>query len=241
MAAMALAISVLFAGCGGSGNEKNDDPDVPPVVEVAFARGADISWASEMEYDMVHNPSRINGTAFKDSTGNTGLFPVLKGAGVNAIRLRVWVKPEDPNGWSGKNDVVNMSKRAAEAGMSVMIDFHYSDFFADPQRQNTPADWAGLDLNGLSAKVAGHTKDVLSALKSAGVTPLWVQISNETRPGMLWETGHLYNDKGEIAGGWSNYAALSNAGYDAVKAIFPETQVVVHIGNAYQSRQHLVL
>ena len=202
--------------------------------EVAFARGADVSWASEMEYDMTHNPSRISGTAFKDSKGNAGLYPVLKAAGINAIRLRVWVKPEDPNGWSGKDDVVRMAKRAAEAGMSVMIDFHYSDFFADPSRQKTPADWVSFDLKGLSAKVAEHTKDVLSALKSAGVTPHWVQVGNETRPGMLWETGRLYNDKGEIAGGWSNYAALSNAGYDAVKSVFPAAKVIVHIDNAYQ-------
>ncbi len=202
--------------------------------EVAFARGADVSWASEMEYDMERNPARINGSAFKDSKGSTGLYPVLKAAGVNAIRLRVWVKPEDPNGWSGKDDVVRMAKRAAEAGMSVMIDFHYSDFFADPSRQNTPAEWAGLDLKGLSAKVAEHTKDVLTALKSAGVTPHWVQVGNETRPGMLWETGRLYNDKGEIAGGWSNYAALTTAGYDAVKSVFPDAQVIVHIDNAYQ-------
>ena len=202
--------------------------------EVAFARGADVSWASEMEYDMEHNPARINGSAFKDSKGNTGLYPVLKAAGVNAIRLRVWVKPEDPNGWSGKDDVVNMAKRAAEAGMSVMIDFHYSDFFADPSRQNTPAEWAGLDLKGLSAKVAEHTKDVLTALKSAGVTPHWVQVGNETRPGMLWEIGRLYNDKGDIPGGWSNYAALTTAGYDAVKSVFPDAQVIVHIDNAYQ-------
>lgn len=233
LAASALAVSVLFAGCGGTGEEKKDEP-VVPEEEVSFARGADISWASEMEYDMVHNPSRINGTAFKDAKGNTGLLPVLKATGVNAIRLRVWVKPEDANGWSGKEDVVNMAKRAAEAGMSVMIDFHYSDFFADPGRQDTPSEWSGLGLSGLCAKVAEHTKDVLSALKSAGVAPLWVQVGNETRPGMLWETGRLYNDKGDIAGGWSNYAALSNAGYDAVKAIFPKAQVIVHIDNAYQ-------
>ena len=222
LSALAFAVSSLFVGCGGSGGNQKDEPDAPSVDEVAFARGADVSWASEMEYDMTHNPSRISGTAFKDSKGNAGLFPVLKAAGINAIRLRVWVKPEDPNGWSGKDDVVRMAKRAAEAGMSVMIDFHYSDFFADPSRQNTPA------------KVAEHTKDVLTALKSAGVTPLWVQVGNETRPGMLWETGRLYNDKGEIAGGWSNYAALSNAGYDAVKSVFPAAKVIVHIDNAYE-------
>lgn len=234
LAALAFAVSSLFVGCGGSGGDQKDEPDEPSVDEVAFARGADVSWASEMEYDMTHNPSRIGGTAFKDSKGNAGLYPVLKATGINAIRLRVWVRPEDPNGWSGKEDVVKMAKRAAEAGMAVMIDFHYSDFFADPNRQNTPSEWAGLDLNGLCAKVSGHTKDVLTALKSAGVTPLWVQVGNETRPGMLWETGRLYNDKGEISGGWSNYAALSNAGYDAVKSVFPAAKVIIHIDNAYQ-------
>lgn len=233
---MAVVWAALI-GCGGSETGKNDDPDTPdePTTEdIAFARGADVSWASEMEYDMTDNPSRINGNAFKDSKGNTGLFPVLKGAGINAVRLRVWVKPEDANGWSGKDDVVRMARRAAEAGMSVMIDFHYSDFFADPSRQNTPAEWSGLGLKDLSAKVAAHTKDVLTALKSAGVTPLWVQVGNETRPGMLWETGRLYNEKGDIPGGWNNYATLSNAGYDAVKEIFPDAQVIVHIDNAYE-------
>ena len=234
LAALAFAVSSLFVGCGGPGGDQKDEPDEPSVDEVAFARGADVSWASEMEYDMTHNPSRIGGTAFKDSKGNAGLYPVLKAAGINAIRLRVWVRPEDPNGWSGKDDVVRMAKRAAEAGMSVMIDFHYSDFFADPSRQNTPSEWSGLDLNSLCTKVSGHTRDVLTALKSAGVTPLWVQVGNETRPGMLWETGRLYNDKGEISGGWSNYAALSNAGYDAVKSVFPAAKVIIHIDNAYQ-------
>lgn len=234
LAALAFAVSSLFVGCGGSGGDQKDEPDEPSVDEVAFARGADVSWASEMEYDMTHNPSRISGTAFKDSKGNAGLYPVLKAAGINAIRLRVWVRPEDPNGWSGKEDVVKMAKRAAEAGMAVMIDFHYSDFFADPSRQNTPSEWSGLNLNGLCAKVSGHTRNVLTALKSAGVTPLWVQVGNETRPGMLWETGRLYNDKGEISGGWSNYAALSNAGYDAVKSAFPAAKVIIHIDNAYQ-------
>ncbi len=233
LTASVFAASVLFAGCGGSDKEDDDEPTVPEE-EITFAKGADISWTSEMEYDMANNPSRINGTAFKDAKGNSGLYPVLKAAGINAIRLRVWVKPEDSNGWSGKEDVVRMAKRAADAGMAVMIDFHYSDFFADPSRQNTPAGWAGLDLKGLSAKVAEHTKDVLTALKSAGVTPEWVQVGNETRPGMLWETGRLYNDKGEIAGGWSNYATLSNSGYDAVKSVFPQTQVIVHIDNAYE-------
>ena len=85
LSALAFAVSSLFVGCGGSGGNQKDEPDAPSVDEVAFARGADVSWASEMEYDMTHNPSRISGTAFKDSKGNAGLYPVLKAAGINAI------------------------------------------------------------------------------------------------------------------------------------------------------------
>ena len=89
LSALAFAVSSLFVGCGGSGGNQKDEPDAPSVDEVAFARGADVSWASEMEYDMEHNPARINGSAFKDSKGNAGLYPVLKVTGINAIRLRV--------------------------------------------------------------------------------------------------------------------------------------------------------
>ena len=113
-------------GCRGRGGVEQPETPPEPVTEVAFAKGADVSWASEMEKQ---------GIVFADSQGRVGIYPVLKGTGVNSIRLRVWVDPYDEAHWSGVVDVVNMARQAFEAGLAVMIDFHYSDFFADPGRQ----------------------------------------------------------------------------------------------------------
>ena len=125
---------VVLTGCGCDGDPDPIEPDEPvaPVTDVSFARGADISWASEMESE---------GITFKDDKGGQGIFQVLKNLGMNSIRLRVWVDPIGGTSWSGQADVVNMAKRAKDEGLAVMIDFHYSDIFADPGRQTIPAAW----------------------------------------------------------------------------------------------------
>ena len=229
-----IAASVLSAAllctCGGSDNREDPTPDPPPgpVPAVSFARGADIGWVSEMEK---------GGMAFSDSKGGSGIFPVLKNIGMNAVRLRVWVDPIDPNGWCGKDDVVAMAKRAAAAGMAVMIDFHYSDFFADPGNQDIPSSWPGTSAMALTDKVASHTTEVLKALKDAGVTPQWIQIGNETRNGMLWPAGQLWTSSGDIANGWNNFEALYMSGYNAAKAIFPNAAVMPHLNHAFEDNE----
>jgi arabinogalactan endo-1,4-beta-galactosidase len=145
---------------------------------------------------------------------------------MNAIRLRVWVNPA--GGWNGTADVVAKATRAKNLGMRVMIDFHYSDTWADPGHQMKPEAWAAQDLNGLKTSLATHTTDVLSALKTAGVTPEWVQVGNETNDGMLWP-------EGKASTNMANFAQLVNAGYDAVKAVFPTAKVIVHISNGWDN------
>ena len=189
-----------------------------------FAKGADISWVTEMERD---------GVKFRDSGGaEQDLFKLLASIGMNAIRLRVFVEGDEL--WCSKDDVVQKARRAAEEGLEVMIDFHYSDFFADPGRQRVPESWNGLDADGLCAKVSEHTKDVLAAIKDAGVTPLWVQIGNETRNGMLWDVARFWNSKGNIDGGRENFVKIYNSGYDAAKSVFPSIIVLPHLNNAYE-------
>ena len=192
-----------------------------------YALGADISWVTEMEAD---------GKKFYNAAGTeTDCFALMKELGFNAIRLRVWVNPENFYGpYSDKADVVKKAVRAKEAGMDVMIDFHYSDIFADPQRQQMPEAWAGFSsLSELANAVSEHTKDVLGAVVAAGVTPKWVQVGNETRYGMMWPVAKLCAENADSCGGWRNYAYLSNAGYDAVKAILPNAIVIIHIDNAW--------
>ena len=97
----------------------------------SFARGGDVSWLSEMEHDSVR---------FYDAEGKEGdCLDIMQSIGMNAIRLRVWVN--HTTGWSNKADVVYLAERAAKKGLRIIIDFHYSDFFADPSHQEIPAAW----------------------------------------------------------------------------------------------------
>jgi arabinogalactan endo-1,4-beta-galactosidase len=191
-------------------NNKNDPPDNQPAD--TFAKGADVSWLTEME---------DAGILFYNRDGKeTECMALLKGIGMNSIRLRVWVNPVD--GWNNKTDLLVKAKRASDLGMRIMIDFHYSDTWADPGHQTKPAAWQALGFEDLKNAVAVHTKDVLTALKNWNITPEWVQVGNETGNGMLWEDG-------KASVNMAQYAALNNAGYFAVKEIFPETKVIVHL------------
>ena len=132
-----------------------------------------------------------------------------------------------------------VARKVQAAGMSLMIDFHYSDFFADPSRQTIPSAWkADKDnLDKMCQHVSAHTKEVLQALKSAGVSVTWVQIGNETRNGMLWPAGQLWTNSGDIQDGRKHFAQLYNAGYDAVKAVYASAVVMPHLNNAYDDNK----
>ncbi|WP_321479909.1 glycosyl hydrolase 53 family protein [uncultured Bacteroides sp.] len=194
----------------------SDDDNPAGLVEETstFAKGADVSWLTQME---------ASGKTFYNAAGAPmDCLKLLQSLGMNSIRLRVWVNPAD--GWCNKEDVLAKAWRASKLGMRVMIDFHYSDTWTDPSKQAKPATWENLSLSGLEDAVSAHTVDVLTALKDEGVTPEWVQVGNETGNGMLW-------DEGKASVNMVNYAALSNAGYDAVKSVFPDTKVIVHLQN----------
>lgn len=183
-----------------------------------FAAGADVSWITQME---------AAGKKFYTADGiQTEGMALLKSLGMNSIRLRVWVNPTDS--WCNAVDLLVKAKRANDLGMRIMVDFHYSDSWADPGKQTKPAAWTTLNLVDLKTAVGNHTRDVLTLLKNNNITPEWVQVGNETGNGMLWETG-----KASVS--MANYAALNNAGYDAVKEVFPTAKVIVHLHNGYDN------
>ena len=222
-----LAALLAFLSCGSS-VKPSPEPEPEPAPSDVFARGADISWASEME---------AGGRTFKKKDGTVApLLEVLKDCGFNAIRLRVWVNPY--GGWSGREDVLNVARKVKAAGMSLMIDFHYSDFFADPSRQLVPSAWKAdvSDPEKMAAHVSGHTRDVLAALKSAGVEVKWVQIGNETREGMLYPAGQAVwkNERIDLA----NFVRLYNAGYEAAKSVYPSAYVMPHLNSAFFSASY---
>jgi len=226
---IALTILSLTTCCTKPAGTDNNTPSgqLPEVTVPAFARGADVSWLSEMEKD---------GKVFcKQDWTRADCFAVLKDCGVNAIRLRVWVNPY--KGWSGKDDMVKLAVRATKAGFPVMVDFHYSDFFCDPLRQGIPKAWqadAG-DISKMVTHVKDHTTEVLQALKTVGVKPAWIQIGNETPNGFLWPLGKLWATNGETVGGKEAFNQLYKSGYNAAKAVFPNALVGPHLNNAYDA------
>ena len=170
---------------------------------------------------------------FYNSSGNeTDIFALMKQIGMNTVRLRVWVAPEGGYGvWCDKEDVLAKARRAQAQGLDLMIDFHYSDYFADPGRQNKPASWTDMSVDQLKTAIAEHTKDILQTLKDEGITPKWVQVGNETNNGMVWPEGRINWDASGMKR-WGGYVALSNAGYQAVKEVLPDAAVIVHFPNA---------
>lgn len=207
-----LAVMTL-SSCGQ--NESNSDGG--QTTKPAFAKGADIGWYTEMEK---------KGYKFYTASGTEMDCPALmKSLGFNSLRFRVWVNPEDV--WNGKEDVLKKCLRAKELGMKIMIDFHYSDTWADPGKQYVPKAWESYELDAMAKAVAEHTSDVLNTLKDNGVDVTWVQVGNEVTNGMLWEKGRV---KGDSASG---FAKLFKAGADKVKSIYPKASVILHIDNAW--------
>ena len=209
-----LTSSLLLSYCSSS-QTSDPAPNPNPTPTYSFAKGADVGWLSQME---------ATGYRFYDADGTEkNCLQLLKDRGMNTIRLRVFVNPSNDriNGHCSKDETVAMAVRAKNLGMRVMINFHYSDTWADPGHQNKPAAWASHSFTTLLSDVYNHTFEVLTALKTAGVTPEWVQIGNEIPGGMLWPEGNSTN--------FGQLALLLNRGYDATKAIDSTIKVVVHI------------
>lgn len=192
-----------------------------PASAQAFAKGADVGWLQQME---------ATGYVFYNDQGVAqDCFQILKAKGINSIRLRVFVNPSNDkaSGHCSPAEVVTMAKRAQALGFRLMIDFHYSDTWADPGKQAKPAAWASHPFSQLLTDVYAHTLSVMKMLKAQGVQPEWVQIGNEIPNGMLWPDGQL-SDKPALNHP-EQLAQLINQGYAAVKAVSPASKVVVHL------------
>lgn len=209
------AVSIALTACTEDSPVTTFPDDYFNTVEIdrtTFAKGADVSWITALE---------AKGYTYQTADGvQTECMQLLRDAcGVNSIRLRVWVNPTE--GWNNIDDVVIKARRANSLGMRLMIDFHFSDTWADPGAQETPAAWASLDFAGLQSAMVGHINDMLNQLNKYSIEPEWVQIGNETRNGMMYPLGNTGDNPG-------NFSKLVSAGYDAVKAIFPDCKVIVH-------------
>ncbi len=171
------------------------------------------------------------GYKFYNSSGiEQDCMQILKDKGINSVRFRVFVNPSTnkTDCHCSKKEVAQMALRAKNMGMRVMIDFHYSDSWADPGKQTKPLAWANHTFSQLLTDVYNHTYDVLDTLKSIGATPEWVQIGNEIAGGMLWPDGKTWFLDGSPPN-WLQLSKLLNKGYDATKAVDNSIKVIIHL------------
>lgn len=188
--------------------------------------GADLGWVGQLE---------SRGIRWVDIDGNQiDPLQAVKNMGTNTVRLRVFVNPPAEAFWQKKDgtvcmlgfadgkSVLEMAKRVKNLGLDLMVDFHYSDHFADPQYQDIPDAWKNDDAEGLKGRVYAHTKEVMTLLVENDIYPKWVQVGNEINPGILLPYGGLKENP-------ENLVEFLNAGYDAVKECCPECKVITHI------------
>lgn len=188
--------------------------------------GADISFLPELE---------AKGMKFSDKRIEKDAVQILKDHGFNYVRLRIFNDPANDSGYSPKKGFCNleytlqMAKRVKAAGMKLLLDFHYSDYWADPGKQYKPAAWKNLTFTELKKALYEYTKKVMTALKAQGTTPDMVQVGNEINHGIVWPEGNVSNIDGT--------AQLINAGTAAVKAVDPAVQMMLHVALGGQNHE----
>src|SRR5665647_2496627 len=182
-------------------------------------RGADLSFTLQEE---------AAGNSYTNLQGHRHpVEKILASAGANWARLRVWVDP--PAGYSDLPAALRLAQRCRGAGLKVLLDLHYSDFWADPGKQATPAAWVGQDLTQLNETVRGYTRQVVDAFARQGTPIDMIQIGNEITNGMLWPLGQIYNDSREH---WDPLVSLLDAGLTGAREGTPrhhELATMVHI------------
>lgn len=221
--------ALLLLGCGPAiGEEKEEEALFVRRVDglqSGFFMGMDVSSVLAEE---------ASGVKYYDPEGaEKDLFEILAENGVNLIRVRVWNDPFDVQGrgyGGGNNDIaaaVEIGRRAAKAGLPLMVDFHYSDFWADPSKQMVPKAWAGLSIEEKAEGVYEYTLGCLNRLKDAGVSVAIVQLGNETN-------GMLCGEKS-----WRKICKVMEAGSKAVREAYPEALAAVHFANPESGDNYL--
>ncbi len=232
---IAVAAAMMAAGCSRDYNDdirdeygslldtpSDDTPsdDVEHHFDPTLVMGADISLLPSYE---------AAGSVYRDAAGNASdALTLFAQASMTTMRVRLFVDPTgtDKAVVQDLDYVTSLCQRLVGAGFGVMLDFHYSDTWADPVKQYKPAAWEGLTGSDLTDRVYTYTKDCLEHLKAAGVVPTHIQVGNEITSGMIWEDGRISYGSDT---NWSTFAALFNSGAKACREVCPDAKVILHI------------
>ena len=185
-----------------------------------FIKGVDLSTLLEVEKC---------GARFFDAGKERDVLDILKDYGIDSVRVRLWNDPYSEDGepyGAGTNDLattIALMKRVMEKGFDVLLDIHYSDFWADPGKQIKPKAWKDYDTDQLEAVVYTYTQNVMERLKQEQIFPAMVQVGNELSNGLLWPEGRVPN--------YDNIARFVSAGIRGVRAIDTKIPIMIHLDN----------
>ena len=188
--------------------------------DMKFVKGMDLSTLLELE--------KCGAKYYVDGT-ETDILDIMKKYDVDTIRIRLWNDPWSENGESygaGENDLKNtlaIAKKVTDAGLGVLLNFHYSDFWADPGKQIKPKAWEGYSVEELEQAVYDFTADTMKVFKENGINTTMVQVGNELSNGLLWPEGKVPN--------YDNIAKFVNAGIRGVRAVEKDVPVMIHLDN----------
>lgn len=235
--ALLTAVISLAASCSDDNGKPAPDPDPVVPEETSFYFGVDLSYVNQVE---------DNGGVYKTAEGQiTDPYILLGQSGANLARVRIWHNPDWvlelydnlQNPYSGFNDVEKTIRRAKHAGMDVLLNFHYSDTWADPGNQRVPAAWLDIDnVLTLADSVYSYTYKTVERLHALDLLPEMVQIGNETNCGMM-TTDRLagFPDLNICNGNWSDFGIVVNAGIKAIRDIEAITKsdikIVLHVAD----------
>ena len=221
---MAVLAILLLPACAKGVDMSSDSLYVKKVENLPeeFIFGMDASAVPSLE---------AGGVKYYDHDGTEkDVYQILSEHGINYIRVRVWNDPFDKNGngYGGGNcdidNAIAIGKRATEYGMKLLVNFHYSDFWADPSKQMVPKAWQGMNIDLKSEALYSYTKECLEKLVAAGVDIGMVQIGNETNGAMCGESSSK-------VGGWKKITQLMSAGSKAVREVCPDALIAIHFAN----------
>lgn len=181
----------------------------------AYIKGADVSWVPQME---------AQGFSWNDKNGvKRDILSILKGYGMTAVRLRTWVDPSDSptDGHCSIAETADMALRCQDAGLRVMISYHFGDTWNSVGTQKPPKAWASMTYAQMKTAMADYVASSTRVLKNRGVTPTWFALGNETNKGICGSVGSVSRP--------AQMTGLIMTAYDGVKAAFPNALTVLHL------------
>ncbi|URA10672.1 glycoside hydrolase family 53 protein [Thermospira aquatica] len=213
---------MVFLACG---NTKEEISTKKRRIPDDFLKGMDISFVPEIEN---------RGGVYRKNGQERDFFDILDEAGINTVRIRLW--HSHPGGESSLEKAVALARRAKQRGMKILLDFHYSDTWADPGNQSKPAAWSHLEYEELKKAIKQYTYEAISLCMKEGVYPDFVQVGNEISSGFLWDIGRI---GGVYDTNWNRFAELLKNAIEGVREADKSLRIKIilhhHAGSDYGS------